>query len=98
MQAVRQKVQEIKLGTTYKNDDAVHKYIKKIMALPFLPHEHIIPMFQTLKGVATSPLLQSLVRYVQETWINSVLWSPDRWSIFQLRVWTNNDVEGWHRQ
>ena len=97
-QAVWRKVKEIGLGTAYKNDNAVHKYIKKIMALPFLPHEHIIPMFQTLKGVATSPLLQSLVCYVQETWIDSVLWSPDRWSIFQRSVQTNNDVEGWHRR
>ena len=97
-QAVWRKVQEIGLGTAYKKDDAVHKYIKKIMALPFLPHEHIIPMFETLKGFATSSLLQSLVSYVQSTWIDSIIWSPDRWSVFQRSVWTNNDVEGWHRR
>ena len=75
------------LGTAYKNDDAVFKYIKKIMALPFLPHEHTRPMFETLNDLVTSSLLQSLVTYVQ-TWIDSVIWSPDRR--------TNNDVEGWH--
>ena len=72
-QAVWRKVQEIGLGTAYKNDDAVHKYIKKLMALPFLPHEHIKPMFQALKDFATSSLLQSLVHYLQGTWIDSVL-------------------------
>ena len=98
MQAVWRKVQEIGLSTAYKKDDAVHKYIKKIMAVPFLPHEHIIPMFETLKGFATSSLLQSLVSYVQSTWVDSIIWSPDRWSVFQRSVRTNNDVEGWHRR
>lgn len=39
-QAVWRKVQEIGLGTAYKNDDAVHKYIKKIMAPEDNHHLH----------------------------------------------------------
>ena len=51
-----ERYKRLALGIAYKQDDAVHKYIKKIMALPFLSHEHIIPMFETLKGFATSSL------------------------------------------
>ena len=68
------------------------------MALPFLPHEHIKPMFNSLKDLTTSLPLQNLVQYVQTTWIDSALWSPNRWSIFQHSVHTNNDVQGWHRR
>ncbi len=68
------------------------------MALPFLPHEHIPQMFMELKDLATSPALRSLVEYVQATWLESTVWSPDRWSIFNQSVRTNNDVEGWHHR
>ena len=97
-QAVWRKVQDLGLTTAYKGDDAVHKYIRQLMALPFLPHEHIKPMFRSLKDLATSVPLQNLIQYIQETWIDSALWSPNRWSIFLRSVRTNNDVEGWHRR
>ncbi|KAG0717810.1 hypothetical protein GWK47_053698 [Chionoecetes opilio] len=32
------------------------------------------------------------------TWIDSSMWSPDTWSVFNMSVRTNNDVEGWHRR
>ena len=68
------------------------------MALPFLPHEHIRHMFQQLKDLATTPVLQSLVNYINDTWINSTVWSPENWSVFKKSVRTNNDVEGWHHR
>ena len=42
-QAVWRKTQEIGLRRAYLNDDATHKYIKKLLALPLLPAEHIPP-------------------------------------------------------
>ena len=97
-QAIWRKVQGLRLASVYKDDDATHKYIRRIMALPFLPHEHIATMFNEMKDLATSSPLQSLVEYVQTTWLESTVWSPDRWSIFHRSVRTNNDVEGWHRR
>ena len=96
-QAIWRKVQDLGLTTVYKSDDAVYKYIKQLMALPFLPHEHIQPMFCLLKDLATSVPLQNLVQYIHDAWIDSALWSPNRWSIFLRSVRTNNDVKGWHR-
>ena len=77
-QAIWRKVQAFGLASVYKDNDATHKYIRCIMALPFLPHEHIPTMFNELKDLAMSPPLQSLVDYIQETWLESTVWSPER--------------------
>ncbi|XP_028408207.1 uncharacterized protein LOC114530782 [Dendronephthya gigantea] len=97
-QAIWRKVQGLGLTTAYNEDDSTHKYIRRLMALPFLPHEHISQMFEQLKALATTPVLQALVAYISDTWINSTVWSPENWSIFKKSVRTNNDVEGWHHR
>ena len=66
------------------------------MALPFLPHNHIEPVFERLASKAGTTILQQLVTYIRTTWIQSTQWTPTAWSIFKQSVRTNNDVEGWH--
>ena len=68
------------------------------MALPYLPHEHIQPVFQRLSREATTEPLKQLTRYIQTTWIDSTWCPPRRWSVFQQATRTNNDLEGWHRR
>ena len=60
-QTVWRKVQSIELQGTYTNDVATHKIIRKILALPFLPAEHISVMFQSLDAKADSPKLSELM-------------------------------------
>jgi len=36
------------------------------------------------------------VAYVENTWIQTSLWPPAVWSVFDVSVRTNNDCEGWH--
>lgn len=55
-QAVWRKVQGLELSTAFHEDDATHKFIKRLMALPFLPHEYIRHMFQQLNDLATTPV------------------------------------------
>ena len=43
---------ELGLQTAYSGDDAVYRYIRKIMALPFLPYREILPMFVRLEAQA----------------------------------------------
>ena len=53
------KVQGLELSTAFHEDDATHKFIKRLMASPFLPHEHILHirhMFQQLNDLATTPV------------------------------------------
>ena len=76
----------------------MHKIIKTLLALPFLPAEHIPPAFTYLQGKAATDQLNELMRYVETTWINGRIWRPRAWSIYQQSVRTNNDVEGWHNR
>ena len=68
------------------------------MALPFLQHERIRPVFELMKEAATTEPLQQLVSYVETTWVRNTTWPPSSWSAFMQPVRTNNHVEGWHRR
>ena len=96
-QAIWRNVQKLGLATAYADNAAVHAYIRNLMALPFLPSEHIEEAFSHLAERATPPL-QPLVDYIRETWIECDVWSPETWSVYRQPVRTNNDVEGWHRR
>ena len=66
------------------------------MALPFLPHHEIPPMFQRLRLQAQAQSLRDLVNYIERQWIESILFPPKDWSVYRQPVRTNNDIEGWH--
>lgn len=97
-QAVYRHVQEIGLATAYKNQGLLFQRIRLLMALPYLPAEQIPELFGYLTSQFrdTDPLLDTLIDYIENTWINSSIWPPSTWSVFLRAVRTNNDVEGWH--
>ena len=66
------------------------------MALPFLPHRQISPMFLQLQAEAETEPLQNLVTYIRRQWIESTVFLPRNWSVYQQAIRTNNDIEGWH--
>ncbi|KAL9955296.1 hypothetical protein ACROYT_G036599 [Oculina patagonica] len=94
-QALWRKVQDLGLQSAYHHDRGTHAFIRKMMALPFLPEKEIQPMFQSLQRSASAPLLE-FTEYVSSTWINGTTWSPADWTAFKKAVRTNNDLEGWH--
>ena len=81
------------LTTEYRVKGSTHRYIRKLLALPFIPAEQITETFEILKEVATEHL-QPLTDYIDRTWINSNIWGPENWCVFGQSVRTNNDVEG----
>ena len=89
-------VQELGLQKAYSEDDAVYKYVRKLMALPFLPHRQISPMFVRLQAEAETEPLKSLVAYIRRQWIESTVFLSRNWSVYQQAIRTNNDIEGWH--
>ncbi|XP_068725452.1 uncharacterized protein [Montipora capricornis] len=95
-QALWRKVQELGLQTAYSGNDAVYRYIRKLMALPFLPQHEIRPMFVLLSVQAETQPLRNLIEYIQEQWIDSTIFLPRDWSVFNKPIRTNNDIEGWH--
>ena len=88
-------VQELGLQTAYSGDDAVYKYIRKIMALPFLPFGEILPMFVCIEPQAKTEQLRSLFDYVKRQWIESQVFTQRNWCVYKQPIRTNNDLEGW---
>lgn len=97
-QAVYRKVQELGLQGDYGHDKKTKKYVKRLMALPFLPAEHIEDAFSELERKLQTTRLSSLTTYMRRTWIEHELWDPNTWSVFNQVIRTNNDAEGWHRR
>jgi hypothetical protein len=94
--STRQSGARHKLGlkTAYSKRGPEYRYIRSLMGLPFLPCADIQPAFDQLAPRATSPELTQLVNYIDNSWLSSTVWLPRNWSIYQLTIRTNNDVEG----
>ena len=63
------------------NHGDTHNYIRRLMALLFVPSEHIPPVFDRLSRKAGTQALQDLTEYVKTTWIESEQWSPASWTV-----------------
>ena len=96
--AQRQKMGELGLIKTFNKKNSVNVYCRKLMALPFPPHEQIPGTFYELKALANDHPLEQLCDNVRRQWITSNFYQPKRWSIFSKEIRTNNDTEGWHRR
>ena len=57
-QAVRRKAQELGLQVAYQEGKDIFNFIRKLLALPFLPAELITDMFEHLQGKAGSAKLE----------------------------------------
>jgi hypothetical protein len=43
-------------------------------------------------------LLDKFFNYIENTWLQPGIWSPEAWSVFFQIIRTNNDAEGWHNK
>lgn len=81
----------------YKKVFKCVRSLKQVMALPFLPEEHISTTFGHLEARTPDVLCSQFMSYVRETWLSGH-WSPRDWSVYGQNIRTNNDVEGYHRR
>ena len=45
------------------------------------------------------PKIDKLMKYFEDTWIKpNKSWTIKNWSVFGMRIRTNNDLEGWHNK
>lgn len=95
--AVWTKVQNLGLATTFRERETTHVFIKQLMALPFLPWNHVEDVFNAMTN-RCPPHLEELVGYVKTQWMQNPVFPIRSWSVFDFKVRTNNDVEGWHRR
>ncbi|KAG0719438.1 hypothetical protein GWK47_050452 [Chionoecetes opilio] len=97
-QAVFRKVQSLGLQHAYSNDPGTHAVCRDLMSLPLLPQEHVAAVFARISAKITdaTPALRQLATYVDNQWVGGNIFKPESWSVFQQKIRTNNDVEGWH--
>ena len=92
-QTLRRKMGELGILKSYKNNSNVNGFCRKLLALPFLPHEQIPPTFYELKRLVTDHILTRFMEYIERQWITSSFYRPERLSIFSREVRTNNDQQ-----
>ena len=96
-QRLYKKITTLGLSPAYMMKKDKYVFMRKLMALPFLPHEHIRPVYNKLSeqasALAVQPLTE-LIKYISSTWMYSSIWRPENWSVYNETVRTNNEVEG----
>ena len=60
-----QKVQEYGLSATYRQRKSIFNSIRRCMALPFIPHQHMRTAFDHLNQKANSEELRRLTTYIK---------------------------------
>ena len=99
-QAIYRQAQELHLGPAYLKGGSITDTIKKLLALPFLPHRLMEKIFKEMMAEASAPgqddRIVKLLFYVNRYWFSSPVWSPKNFCLYQRLVRTNNDLEGYH--
>ncbi|XP_041353119.1 uncharacterized protein LOC121371359 [Gigantopelta aegis] len=96
--AIWRHCQEIGLQRAYRENDFVFKFIRRLMALPFMPASHIRPIFRQLKQKAPDGKLSDLCVYMERQWMANSIFKVASWSVFNQTTRKNNHVEGWHHR
>lgn len=82
--------------------EGLTKLLRRCLALRFMPDTHIQPVFEILHGSSRryeeNHPIHGFIAYLGRQWVESTLFPTSAWSQFGVRVRTNNDLEGWHRQ
>ena len=96
-QAVWRHIQEVGLQKAYNTAQGTWKLLKKVMTLPYLPADEILPTFEELLQTTTlTEQLQEFVAYVKKQWLQNPNFPPETWSVYRRKVSTSNDLEGLH--
>ena len=80
-QAVYRKIADVGLKSAYQKSGAVHEFLRQVLALPFLPAEHIPGALDNLDQRATT-LVRPVMDYLRATWSENPMWPVDSWSVF----------------
>ena len=97
-QRIWAKTQKLGLSQSFRNSHVVAKFIRQLMAIPFLPAPLITPTYSFLQlPTLESPemiKLEKLKKYFQKRWLTQV--TPEELSIFDINITTNNAAESYH--
>ena len=85
-------MQDLGLQALCMEDNGMHRYIRKLRALPLLPSKEIFTQFQRLNLQATTATLQELIKYIEDTWITNIAYPIRDWSVYCQPM---NEIESW---
>ena len=79
----------------YDKIDGTHRFIRSLMALPFLPAQEIEAQLDRIHQNCPPGPIEDLVNYLETTWINGT-YPLECWGIYGQSIWTSNDLEVYH--
>ena len=93
------KVQKLGLSESFRNNPEVRKYVRQLMAIPFLPAALIIPTYRFLhlpspKNPDTLNKLEKPNKYFLKRWLTQI--KPEELSLSDITISTNNSAESYH--
>ncbi|ELU13342.1 hypothetical protein CAPTEDRAFT_186014 [Capitella teleta] len=88
------------LSRAYCKDEGTGTILRQFLSLPLLPQNNIPSQWNRLNSLCSIPGLSEFSQYVGNTWIHvhKPPRAPECWSVHQMSVRTNNDIEGWHNR
>lgn len=97
-QRIWAKTQKLGLTDAFKNNPEIARFIRQLMAIPFLPASLIYPTYSliptpTLENTEAVKLTK-LKKYVKKHWL--IQTPPEELSIYELNIATNNGAESYH--
>ena len=97
-QRIWMKTQKLALSQGFRNNHEITKYIKQLMAIPFLPSSLINPTFGFLQIPTLEQTemvkVEKLKKYFQKRWLSQI--KPEELSIYEINITTNNSAESYH--
>jgi hypothetical protein len=106
-QSIWRAVQRNCLAALYHSEISVKMQVARLFALPYMPEEHVIHAFRTIKTEADQRLT-NVIKYFERQFIGiqrprrnvDPVFQPDLWNLYQRTIErvpkTNNAVESWH--
>ncbi len=97
-QRIWKKVQTLGLTDQYKNNDDLHRHVRRASALPLVPPQQVEDVwFHALDDYQTDdPKTTDFNDYVTEQWVNR---EPAKWNHYStVGPTTTNHIEGWHHK
>jgi len=99
LQTVRRRMKKVPhLCAQYSQNQYDRRLLQQVLALPNLPENKIADKFSLLRTQLEDRGFRELTDYIQNTWVESRLWPPRAWSVFNQHVSTNNDCEAWNNR
>ncbi|ELT87877.1 hypothetical protein CAPTEDRAFT_196302 [Capitella teleta] len=99
-QALFRRMKRLGLSTAYCKDEGTGTILRQFLSLPLLLQNNIPSQWNRLNSLCSTTGLSEFSQYVGKTWIyvHKPPRAPECWSVHQMSVRTNNDIEGWHNR